>query len=732
MAKKRRIGTRRTPASEESSDEDKKASSFNASGSGDPLEEKVSTTTTIPAGHPQPDATGPSMQQPQSVSVVIKDHVTVFGGRVLSLLQKECSVDVHLSIGGTTFGAHRVVLASFSGFFKDQLGQNPQAEAMILDELEGLTKEHLRMILSLMYHGRMDFKPEEWPAIAATLSLLDIPVNEIFRRVECRSGNKIISAPGQRPGQPSPSPSSGGSGTAPTDLSLFFDAKGGGFPWFDLASMSIDEELTELTKHIEAVSQVTSLGIQTEADPPDPSVTARKNGKAQGKILVPRTPQQIAEAEKAKAAERNAKPTQGDPMSVAIAASGLADLSDEAMLVSPTSGFRKVPISSGATGVSGTKRVVRSPHAAPPLHVKKVLKWPPDPPAVGGKTASPVFRKITLPDVTMTKGKQLTAVSSAGRPIIIKSAAMTSTKTTNSASLPASPPIKKVKLSPTPAKVVKVEPDLAAGDPSFLSASTGAGATEEGDNIVIVTTEEEAAVILGLTQGTKLLSNLSPEEDGTVFTDIITAPAPAEEMVLGSDNGVIELASDVVTPPPPPPPPPPISRPRVVDIFPPEAKTSRAKTAGAKTSRAKTAGAKTAGAKTAGAKTATAGSGAAGKNEARKGKQQLCHDCGISFQDHLQLVEHVKDAHGDKLHKCSKCMKSFVTLDAKRYHMYLAHQIGEAFQCSTCNYTTSKKENFHAHIQKHEGFPCTVCFKKFKTASNLALHNRIHSGMRYQ
>jgi hypothetical protein len=123
-------------------------------------------------------------------SVSVSDHATLFGRRILAFLQRECAVDVHLSIGGTTFGAHRVVLASFSGFFKEQLSLNPQAEAMILDEVYGLTAEHLRLVLSLMYYGRLDFGASEWATLVEALKLLEIPNEEIFAQVECRPATK--------------------------------------------------------------------------------------------------------------------------------------------------------------------------------------------------------------------------------------------------------------------------------------------------------------------------------------------------------------------------------------------------------------------------------------------------------------------------------------------------------------------------------------------------------------
>ncbi|XP_034037158.1 zinc finger protein 39-like [Thalassophryne amazonica] len=91
-----------------------------------------------------------------------------------------------------------------------------------------------------------------------------------------------------------------------------------------------------------------------------------------------------------------------------------------------------------------------------------------------------------------------------------------------------------------------------------------------------------------------------------------------------------------------------------------------------------------------------------------------------------------KNNPGKKIHKCSKCGKTFRHENALNVHKKI-HNVQKSFNCSACDKTFKYSVSLRRHIRSHTGekpFVCSVCGKAFTQTATLKFHMRSHTGQK--
>lgn len=110
----------------------------------------------------------------------------------------------------------------------------------------------------------------------------------------------------------------------------------------------------------------------------------------------------------------------------------------------------------------------------------------------------------------------------------------------------------------------------------------------------------------------------------------------------------------------------------------------------------------------------------------KKCPNTMCEHCGKLFPTKMHLRNHMWVHTGDKYYKCTKCPKSFTSLNALKCHALYKHEGSKANAvCPICGKTLLHASNLQKHMFSHTGqkqHTCTICEKKFTWRHELTSH----------
>ncbi|XP_011861996.1 PREDICTED: zinc finger protein 624-like [Vollenhovia emeryi] len=117
----------------------------------------------------------------------------------------------------------------------------------------------------------------------------------------------------------------------------------------------------------------------------------------------------------------------------------------------------------------------------------------------------------------------------------------------------------------------------------------------------------------------------------------------------------------------------------------------------------------------------------------RAKRDYICKFCGKKLSTHQSLMNHERIHTGEMPYSCPICHRPFRSYISRWTHIQ-RHQKG-TFVCEHCGKCFSYKQNLIVHIATHlpveaRKYQCNICEKKFLRSSHLAIHKRIHSGIR--
>lgn len=117
-------------------------------------------------------------------------------------------------------------------------------------------------------------------------------------------------------------------------------------------------------------------------------------------------------------------------------------------------------------------------------------------------------------------------------------------------------------------------------------------------------------------------------------------------------------------------------------------------------------------------------------------ERYLCNICGKKYFHLSSYRTHLKLHDDERPYKCNDCGKKFALKNYLKQHM-IKHTGIKPFQCDQCNATFSVANAMKWHMQSvHKGpiilemHDCSICNKKFQSASTLASHTKTHLDVR--
>ena len=112
--------------------------------------------------------------------------------------------------------------------------------------------------------------------------------------------------------------------------------------------------------------------------------------------------------------------------------------------------------------------------------------------------------------------------------------------------------------------------------------------------------------------------------------------------------------------------------------------------------------------------------------------EQRLHKCNIcqkTFQSKVSLHYHVKGQHQEKRsHQCNECEKRYSSAGHLKRHVDSIHR-KKSYQCDSCTKSYSMKDTLNEHIKDvHEGrtSSCKVCKKVYHSRASLTSHLKSH------
>ncbi|XP_072279462.1 uncharacterized protein [Pyxicephalus adspersus] len=107
-----------------------------------------------------------------------------------------------------------------------------------------------------------------------------------------------------------------------------------------------------------------------------------------------------------------------------------------------------------------------------------------------------------------------------------------------------------------------------------------------------------------------------------------------------------------------------------------------------------------------------------------------CSECGKDFVHEANFIDHQKFHTAEKLHSCPDCRKIFVQKRALIRHQR-SHTGEKPYSCPRCGKCFSQKSNLSGHLRYHTGekpYSCPECGKSFVRKPDLERHHRVHTG----